>query len=215
MEFRVVDDRGRAGFSWVALEPTVRTSHALVADGRVWFVDPVDWPDGVDRAAELGRPAGVIQLLDRHNRDSARLAEHLGIPHVRLPAELPGSPFTVIDLVRAPRWREVALWWESQATLVVSEAIGAGPFFTVGSDRLGVHGLLKPVPPRRKLGGLRPEHVLVGHGAGVHGSAAALELDRALGRSRLRFLSWLAGIPTVNGRAGRYVEALRGADPPA
>ena len=72
-----------------------RTSHALAAAGKVWLVDPVDWPDAIDRATSLGEPAGVLQLLDRHNRDSAAIAERLGVPHLTAPRELPGTPFAV------------------------------------------------------------------------------------------------------------------------
>jgi len=162
MSFRFVDDRGPAGFSWLVEEPMTRTSHALAAGGRVWLVDPVDWPPAIERALGLGEPTGVIQLLDRHNRDCADLADELGVPHLRVPSALPDSPFAVLPVVSKPRWSEVALWWEEERTLVVAEALGSNPFFTVDGDRLGVHGLLKPFPPRRRFAGLTPAHVLVG-----------------------------------------------------
>src|SRR3712207_7595232 len=41
-------------------------------------IDPVDVGDGVERAASLGTVAGVIQLLDRHERDGATLASRFG-----------------------------------------------------------------------------------------------------------------------------------------
>ena len=47
-----------------------------------------------------------------------------------------------------------------------------------------MHGLLKLTPPRM-LGAYEPEHLLVGHGEGVHGPEAATALQRALSRSRL------------------------------
>jgi hypothetical protein len=81
------------GFSWVLDEPLERTSHALVADGRVWLVDPVDVPEAMERATALGEPAAVLQLLDRHNRDCAAVAERLGVLHVKVPDVIPGSPF--------------------------------------------------------------------------------------------------------------------------
>jgi hypothetical protein len=77
-----------------------RTSHALAADGRVWLVDPVDWPDAIERARTLGEPSGVLQLLDRHNRDCARLAQQLGVPHLVAPGEIPQSPFECIPVKR-------------------------------------------------------------------------------------------------------------------
>lgn len=208
MAFRFVDDRGAAGFSWLVEEPMTRTSHALAAGGRVWLVDPVDWPPAIERALGLGEPTGVVQLLDRHNRDCADVANELGVPHLRVPSDLPDSPFAVLPVVSKPKWSEVALWWEEARTLVVAEALGANPFFTVDGDRLGVHGLLKPFPPRRRFAGLTPVHILVGHGVGVHGPDAAPQLGRALDRSRLRFLGWLAGIPRANRRAAQYLREL-------
>ena len=127
--------------------------------GSVWLVDPVDWPDAIDRALTLGEPAGVIQLLDRHNRDCVALAERLGVPHVVVPDELPGSPFECVPVVRRKRWRETALWWPETRTLVVAEALGTNRFFTGGRAPLGVH-LLRLSRPR--LGG-RAGH-LDGHG---------------------------------------------------
>jgi hypothetical protein len=190
VEFRFCDDVGNDGFSWIVAEPMTRTSHALAAEGKVWLVDPVDWPIAVERAAALGEPAAVVQLLDRHNRDAARIAERLGVPHLRLPSALPGSPFEVIEVMRSRRWREVALWWPQRRTLVVAEALGTNSFFLTGDDRVGVHGLLKLTPPRRRLGGYEPEHLLVGHGEGVHGPEAAAALGQALSRSRLSVVIW-------------------------
>jgi len=106
MEFRYSDDLGPDGFSWIAEEPMTRTAHALAADGRVWLVDPVDWPDAIDRALALGLPTGVLQLLDRHNRDCATLADRLGVPHLIAPDEVPGSPFECIAVKRMKRYRE-------------------------------------------------------------------------------------------------------------
>ena len=106
MEVRFCDERGTAGFSWIVEEPMTRTSHALVEDGRVWLVDPVDWPEAIDRALSLAQPAGVIQLLDRHNRDCVALAERLGVPRVVAPDDLPGSPFECVPIMRRKRWQE-------------------------------------------------------------------------------------------------------------
>lgn len=120
------------------------------------------------------------------------------------PADVPGSPFEVVEVVRRKRWQEVALWWPAAATLVVAEAVGTISFFTVADDRVGVHGLLKPFPPRKLLG-FAPEHLLVGHGEGLHGPGTAEELAAALRRSRLRLVPWLVKLPF----------ALRGGPKPA
>jgi hypothetical protein len=59
-----------------------RCSHALAVDGRVWIFDAVADEEALARVVELGEPAGVVQLLNRHYRDNAALAERLGVPRV-------------------------------------------------------------------------------------------------------------------------------------
>ena len=194
MATRFCDDLGSDGFSWILDEPMTRTSHALAANGQVWLIDPVDRQDAIERAASLGRPAGVIQLLDRHNRDCRVIAERLRIPQLIVPAALPGTPFEVIEVKRWRRWREVALWWPKRRTLVVAEAVGSNAFFRVGDDRVGVHGLLRLTPPRQ-LCAYEPEHLLMGHGEGVHGPGAVAALRQALSRSRLSFVTWGLTLP--------------------
>ena len=95
---------------------------------------------------------------------------------------------------RSRCWQEVALWWAERRTLVVAEALGTNAFFPAGDDRVGVHGLLKVTPPRM-LGRFDPEHLLVGHGEGVHGPEAAAAVRQALSRSRLSFLTWGVTLP--------------------
>jgi hypothetical protein len=178
MEIRAYDEYP-FGFSWVIDETMRRTSHALMEDGRVWLVDPVDAPEAIARAEQLGEIGGVIQLLDRHNRDAAELAERYGVPHLNVPDAVPGSALEAIPVLRLPRWRETALWWPEHKALVVAEAVGTAPFFRGGKDRtVGMHMLLRPLPPKR-LRGYQPEHLLVGHGKGVHGAAAAPGLEEA------------------------------------
>jgi len=194
MTMRFCDDLDRHGFSWIVGEPMTRTSHALATGEGVWLIDPVDWPEAIDRASSLGTPAGVIQLLDRHNRDAAHLAEQLGVPHLRVPQSLPETPFEVIEIKRTKRWQEIALWWPELQVLVAADALGTNRFFTIGDDRIGVHPFLKLTPPRR-LGAYEPQHVLVGHGAGVHGPEATIALHRALSRSRLSAVRWVVSLP--------------------
>ncbi|HXG76327.1 MAG TPA: hypothetical protein VNJ53_07135, partial [Gaiellaceae bacterium] len=180
---RFCDDLGPRGFGWIVEEALARASHALADDGRVWLVDPVDWPPALERALELGEPAGVLQLLDRHGRDCAALAERLDVPLLVAPAEIPGSPFRSLPVVRRRVWREVALWWPQARTLVVADALGTNAFATGGADPPGVHLLLRLTPPRR-LGELGAEHLLVGHGEGLHGPGTADAIRRALATSR-------------------------------
>jgi hypothetical protein len=171
------------GFSWLVEEPMTRTSHAFADDGRVWLVDPVDWPPALERAQTLGTPVAVLQLLDRHQRDCAAVAARLGAQHLVVPGALPETPFEVVEIRRTKRWNEVALWWPATATIVVAEALGTNPFFTGGEEPAGVHLLLRLRPPRQLLG-FEPEHLLVGHGKGVHGAAAATALRGAVHGSR-------------------------------
>jgi hypothetical protein len=49
-----------AGFGWIVDEFMLRCSHALIADGRVWVIDPVDGEGVEDRVRAAGEPAGVI-----------------------------------------------------------------------------------------------------------------------------------------------------------
>jgi hypothetical protein len=172
VESRFCDDLGPDGFGWVVEEPATRTSHVLAAEGRIWFVDALDRPDAIERALGLGEPAGVIQLLDRHNRDCAALAARFGVPHVVAPRAVPGSPFTFVDLVNRRFWRESVLWWPETRTLVVAEALATNRFYTGGTAPIGVHPVLRLTPPKA-LAAFEPERVLVGHGEGVLGGASS------------------------------------------
>jgi hypothetical protein len=189
---KICDDRGAAGFSWVMDDAMMRTSHALADDARVWLVDPTDEPVALARAAELGTIGGVVQLLDRHGRDCAALAERFGVPLHRCPLDpIQGAPFTFIRLTWVPWWREVALWWAQPQLLVVPEAVGANPFFTAGRASVGVHPMLRLTPPRRLLA-LAPRVLLTGHGPGVIGDDAAPALHTAIRDAR-------HGIPALLG----------------
>jgi hypothetical protein len=153
----------------------------------VWILDPCEG-EGVDeRIRALGEPAGVIVLLDRHMRDSRAFAERFGVPLHVVPFDgVPGSPFEFRPVVRLRRWREVALWWPEGRVLVVADVLGSLAYMRTNAESFGVHPMLRLVPPRRALEGIEPEHVLFGHGTGVHGSEAATALATALATSRRR-----------------------------
>jgi hypothetical protein len=194
--FRFCDESAH-GFGWlVADEGMRRASHALLVEGRVWVVDPVAWPEAEERIRSLGEPAGVVQLLDRHNRDCTGVAERLGVPHLRLPEALP--PFEVVRIVNGPRWHERALWWPQGGVLAVADVLGTAEYFLAGDERLAVHPLLRPFPPRR-LKALAPRSVLVGHGEGVH-EGASEALHEALATARRRLPRWLVTRVRVRGR---------------
>jgi hypothetical protein len=150
---------------WVEEEFMERCSHALTADAGTWLIDPVDGP----RVDELEDVAGVIQLLDRHNRDCASIAARLGVPHDVVPRE-PLGPFEFLPVRLKRRWREVALWWRDERVLVCAEAYGTAAFYRAGDERLGVHPLLRLRPPRLDV---HPDVILCGHGPGVFDDADA------------------------------------------
>lgn len=194
MTFRFCDDLGGDGLGWIVEEAATRTSHVLTAEGRVWLVDALDWPEAIERALALGEPAGVIQLLDRHNRDCAALAARLDVPHIVVPDAVADSPFEVVPLVRRRYWRESALWWPATRTLVVADALGSNRFYTGGRAPIGVHVLLRLKPPH-VLAALEPERVLVGHGQGVVGPDAANALADAVRTSLRRLPGVLLRMP--------------------
>jgi hypothetical protein len=194
--FRFCDDLGEDGFGWMAEEAATRTSHALAADGTVWLVDALDWRDATERALALGEPGGVIQLLDRHNRDCAALAAQFGVPHLVVPDAVAGSPFEVVQVMRRKHWRESALWWPETRTLVIADALGSNRFYTGGQAPIGVHVLLRFKPPKA-LAALEPERVLVGHGDGVVGPDTTGALGDALRTSLRRLPGVLVRMPSA------------------
>ena len=198
-----------------------RTSHALESGGRVWLFDVVDWPGLDDLVAELGEPAGVVQLLDRHGRDCAAVARRLGVPYHVVPRELPGTPFELRQVVRSRWWREAALWWPDRRLLLVADALGTIAFFRAGDEPAGLHPMLRLRPPRA-LCGLEPERLLVGHGESLDGQPGVVA--EALKTGRRRIPRWLAGLPRAvgegyrhcfsHGRAGARARATPTSHPP-
>ena len=173
---------------WIAPTPRTmqRTSHAIAVDGRVWFLDPVDDPEAIARALELGEPAGVVQLLDRHNRDCDSIAGRLGVPLYRLPTTTPdGAPFVPISVVdsRLFRWHEVALWFPALRALVVAEALGTASYFRARGEWVGpFQGALLVFGhyQREDVRDFRPCGFGIDTGCGTlpGGRLTALDLDR-------------------------------------
>jgi hypothetical protein len=188
-------DEFEAGFGWFVEEFLQRCSHALVVDGRVWLVDPLNGDGVEERVRAAGEPAGVIQLLDRHDRDCQTFAERLGVAHHVVPREpLGGAPFTFLPVRRSRFWKEVALWWPERHVLACGDAVGTVPELRVAGERLALHPMLRLAPPRR-LGDVEPEHVLCGHGEGVHGDDAAAAVREALTTARRRLpRAWWQGL---------------------
>jgi hypothetical protein len=205
MEMRFYDEFER-GFGWTPAEPELeeRTSHAILAGGRVWVTDALDGFGVEERVRALGEPAAVVQLLDRHNRDCAAVAERLGIPlHVTPFDGLEGAPFEVIPVVRRKRWQEVALWFPAERILAVGDALGTADYYRAGDEPVAVHPLLRLAPPRKAFAGLEPLHVLCGHGQGGHGEGVPLAVHEALRTARTRLpRAWLSGFRAALRRRG-------------
>lgn len=196
-------DRFEGGVGWIAHpdERMQRASFALELDGDVWVIDPVDAAPLDDLLASLGEVAGVVLTLERHYRDADAVAsrhdvpiaaplwfpdvnEDLTQPVVALEDVFEPTTVTVRPVVRTPLWREVAVYVHEHDLLWVPEAVGTAPYFRAGTERLGVHPLLRPWPPRRALGDLEPARIQVGHGPGVTTSASEALHDALEGARR-------------------------------
>lgn len=170
------------GLTWFETGRLRRAAHALRDGDSVWLIDPFDDPVALAAAAELGHPAAVIQLLDRHDRDGSAIAQRLEIPRLRLPAAVSDSPFEVVPVIARPWWREIALWWERPGALIVAEAVGTAPYFGLGRP-LGMHPMLRLRPPVAALSRPAVRHLLVGHGPPLEAPAAPA-LHEALSAAR-------------------------------
>jgi hypothetical protein len=200
-------DRTDDGVGWIAYpdETMQRASHAVVDDGDVWVIDPVDVPDLDDLLAEFGEVAGVVILLDRHKRDCAKLAnrhdvsvwvpefmdgvtEELDAPTETFRYGLAETDITAHKVIDNRMWQEALLYCENTETLIIPEAVGTTDYFRTGTERLGVHPMLRMTPPKN-INRLDPERIRVGHGPGIHDGASEA-LDDALAGSRRR-TPWL------------------------
>ena len=190
-EFEFCDELAE-GFGWIAKEKLRRTSHALKTRGEVWVFDPLLWEPALERIRELGEPAGVVQLLDRHERDSAAVAAALGVTHYAVPLQgITSSPLEIQPLVRSRFWKEVAVWMPELRTLVVGDALGTVGYFRAPDEPIGVHPLLRMRPPK-VLDRYEPRHIVCGHGRGVHGDEIPEALREALRTARRRLpKAWL------------------------
>lgn len=199
-------DRFDGGLGWIAYpdERMQRASQALVGEDGVWLVDPVD-ADGLDDLlAEFGEVAGVAVLLNRHARDSGAIAARHGVdvhrpawmadvdPKVEAPegvairdtgGRLGDSGYRVEKLTDSMGWREAVAYDPDSRTLVVPESLGGSSYFRASGERVGVHPALRLFPPRA-LADYDAERLLVGHGEGVMGDAAAAIRDAIDGSRR-------------------------------
>jgi hypothetical protein len=181
-------------FSWMADpdEPLKRSSTALAVEGGWVLVDALDHP-ALDAALAARPVLGVTRILDRHERDTAEVAQRLGAP-VLAPAVLAGQGEPLRHpqieervVLSAPGWNESMLWLRDRGLLVCADALGTTAYFLATDDeRIGVHPLLRLRPPTGALAGLRPQAVAVGHGEPLtEGAAEAVEHAVETARSQL------------------------------
>jgi hypothetical protein len=180
------------GFGWITEEKLRRTSHAVRTREGVWIFDPVRWQPALERARELGTVVGVVQLLDRHGRDSADVAAALGVANYVVPLQgVSAAGLETLPIRTGRFWKEVAAWIPEHRALVCGDALGTVAYFRARNERIGLHPLLRPRPPR-SLGRYEPRHILVGHGEGIHGEDVPAALEEALRTARRRMLgAWL------------------------
>jgi hypothetical protein len=196
-------DRFEGGVGWIAYpeETMERASHALDTDDGLWLVDPVDADNLDDLLAEFGEVTGVVVCLDRHKRDAAAIARRhdvtvhlptwmsgvaskIDAPINRFTGQLGETGYELFELRDSslPPWQEAGLYNADTGTLVVPESVGTADYFRLDDERLGVHPMLRLMPPRDVLGRYSPDRILVGHGEGILADATSA-LDTALSTS--------------------------------
>ncbi len=169
------------GLTWIVDDPLLRASHALVHDGRVWFVDPVDAPEAIERAPRSASPPRCCSCSWPTRATARRSRQRLNVPHLTLPDVLPDSPFSVLDISLGP-WKERALWWPEPRGLIVAGVDRHRVALRRRPRPAGVHFLRRALPPSQ-LKPFLPEHLLVGHG---EPSTAAKRPPRCSTRSTAR-----------------------------
>lgn len=176
------------GFSWMAHpeETMRRASHAIVVDGDLWLVDPID-ADGLDdNLTDLGEVAGVVVLTNSHGRHADLLAVRHDVA-IHVPAcfdldthpvtgfeapveiiegDLANTGFQLVWQKDSRGWKEGALYHSDRGTLVMADTLMTA-LFTGKDGRLEVIPFFKRSPPRAELGNLAVERILVGHGEPV------------------------------------------------
>jgi len=92
--------------------------------------------------------------------------------------------FAVETVVDNPFWQEAALF--DGETLLVPEALGTVSYFRAPGERLGVHPMLRAVPPR-SLREYDADRLLVGHGEGLFEDVRPA-IRSAIGSSRRKMV---------------------------
>ena len=185
-------DEFEGGFGWTEPGFLERTSHALgvSAEGSSSST-PSTCPGSTSGSAPSASPRRSSSFSTGTSgiRRRSRLGSAFRI--YGWSSDAHGGAGRLVRIVWNRVWKEVAFWEPERRVLVVADALGTVGYFTAPGEAIGVHPLLRLRPPR-DLGELEPEHILCGHGAGVHGPAAAVALREALATSRRRLPRALA-----------------------
>ena len=171
-------DESDGGFGWISPEPAWmgRASHALAADGACGSSIRSTSRGSTSAFARSASPARCCSSSGGTTATAHRSRLAWTCLASSLPRSCPALPFETIRVPGVRGWRETALWWPERSTLVVSEAVGTVRYFRAPGRAMGVHPLLRIYRPPSVLLGFEPEHILCGHGRGLHiGAASALQ----------------------------------------
>ena len=200
MSVRLIDET-EFGLGWMEDAREHRAGHALVVDGRIWLVDPID-PEEVETACSRSasrQPSSSCSTATTAPRRRWRRGSACRSTSSR--RELPGTPFELVPVVRNRLWREVALWWPQRRTLVCADALGTIAFFRAGGERVGVHPaapLRSAAAAPRSRAGAPPRGPWAGPPRARHGDARG----RCDQDARRRIPRWLLGLPGIVRRGG-------------
>ena len=81
--------------------------------------------------------------------------------------------------------------------MICADALGTVGYFCAPGERIGLHPLLRPLPPMG-LGRVAPSRILCGHGAGLHDDATAA-MQEALRTARRRLPALVFRLVTRRG----------------
>ena len=136
-----------------------------------------------------------VQLLDRHNRDCRSVAERLGGCAPRRPAAAARVAVRPPPRRPLPLVAEVALWWPERRLL--SSRTRSARFRVLPRGRRAAWACIRSYGRPRSLRGLVPDHLLVGHGEGIHHHPAALEDALRTARRRIPLVPRHAGVAAL------------------
>ena len=192
-ERREIVDEIADGFGWIGEERAA--PHVACARGRrTRLAVRPSRATGVDeRVRALGEPAGSSSCSTATAATAPRWPQRLGVPHHVVPGELPGTPFgsgPCCGSAGGGRWRSGgrnAASSSSRTRSARSRSSAPAPSRRACTRSSGCGR-------RARCAASAPDHLLVGHGEGIHGHAAGRAVDAALRTVPPAAPRWLAGI---------------------